>query len=417
MNRWHRQLGTFGLCLLALTLSRGAQAQEWTRFRGPNGTGVSATAIPVTANDETIAWKVELPGVGHAGPVLWGDKLFLLSADTEAGKQHVFCYSAKTGKQLWVTSREFTKYPKHNLNSFASCTPTVDAERLYVNWYTPDSFKVVTYDHNGKPLWERDMGPYTINHGGGASPVVVGDLVIVRSDSEGGPECFIAGLDKKTGVVKWRTARTLATKGSFSSPVLYQPKSGAQQLIFTSNANGFASLDPATGKVNWEVQSAFAQRCISQPVLFGDMIFGTCGDGAGSRGATAIKLGSPMPTVAYTVPKGVPYVPSPVVYGDHIYLWGDSGVVTCIKAATGEVVWSERAGGGGNFYGSPVCAGGKLYNVSERGELVVLNASPEFKVEGRSQLGEGSHSTPAIANGMMFIRTFTHVIALGGKKL
>ena len=143
----------------------------------------------------------------------------------------------------------------------------------------------------------------------------------------------------------------------------------------------------------------------------------TCGDGAGSRGATAVKIGSPMPTVAYTVPKGVPYVPSPVVFGDHIYLWGDSGIVTCIKAATGELVWSERVGGGGNFFGSPVCAGGKLYNVSERGELVVLDASPEFKLQGRSQLGEGSHSTPAIANGMMFIRTFTHVIALGGKKL
>jgi outer membrane protein assembly factor BamB len=417
MKRWHPRLGYIGLCVFTLTAAREVSAQEWTRFRGPNGTGISAATLPVVANDETIAWKAELPGVGHAGPVLWGDKIFLLSADPEAGKQHVFCYSAKTGKQLWVTSRDFTKYPKHNLNSFASSTPTVDAERLYVNWFTPDSFKVVAYDHNGKPLWERDMGAYTINHGGGSSPVVVGDTVVVRSDSEGGPECFIAGLDKKTGVVKWRTPRGLATKGSFSSPVLYQPKGGAAQLIFTSNANGFASLDPATGKVNWEVLNTFGQRCISQPVLFGDLIFGTCGDGAGSRGATAVKLGSPMPTVAYTVPKGVPYVPSPVVFGDHIYLWGDSGVVTCIKAATGEQVWMERVGGGGNFYGSPVCAGGKLYNVSERGELVVLDASPTFKLEGRSQLGEGSHSTPAIANGMMFIRTFTHVIALGGKKL
>lgn len=419
MTRWHLQIGCLGFCALTFSLARGVQAQEWTRFRGPNGTGVSATSIPMVANDESIAWKAELPGVGHAGPVLWGDKLFVLSADPEAGKQHVFCYSAKTGKQLWVTSRDFTKYTKHNLNSFASCTPTVDAERVYVNWFTPDSFKVVAYDHSGKPLWERDMGAFSINHGGGTSPVLVGDLVVVRSESEGGPECFIAALDRKTGVVKWRTPRPLATKGSFSSPLLYQPKGGAPQLIFTSNANGFASLDPGTGNVNWEVNSnVFPQRCISQPVLFGNLLFGTCGDGGGSRAAAAIRIeGAKGGPVAYTVAKAVPYVPSPVVYGDHIYLWGDSGIVTCIRAATGEQVWSERVGGGGSFYGSPVCAGGKLYNVSERGELVVLDAAPVFKLQGRSQLGEGSHSTPAIANGMMFIRTFSHVIALGGKKL
>src|SRR5688500_12286351 len=163
MNRWHLGLRILGVCALTLSAAAESRAQEWTRFRGPNGTGVSSTSIPVVANDESIAWRAELPGVGHAGPVLWGDKLFVLSADPEAGKQHVFCYSAKTGKQLWVTSRDFTKYPKHNLNSFASCTPTVDAERVYVNWFTPDSFKVVAYDHSGKPLWERDMGAFSIN--------------------------------------------------------------------------------------------------------------------------------------------------------------------------------------------------------------------------------------------------------------
>ncbi len=415
MSRGYLNLGYIGLIALASTVARGAQAQEWTRFRGPNGTGVSAASVPVVADEQTIAWKVKTPGAGHAAPVLWGNKLFVASAEDQAGKQHLLCYDAKSGKQLWVTSREFKPYPKHSFNSFASCTPTVDADRVYINWITPDSFRCIAYDHNGKQLWDRDLGAFSINHGGGTSPILIGDLVIVRSDGEGS-ECFIAALDRKSGAVKWKTPITEG-KGSYSSPVVYHPKGRKPQLIFSSSANGMLSLDPATGKKNWDVPSIFAQRCVSTPVLFGDLIFGTCGDGAGSRGGIAVRAGDGVtaPAVAFSVPKGVPYVPSPVVFGDHLYLWGDSGIVTCVKAATGEQVWMERVGG--RYFGSPVCAGGKLYNVSDQGDLIAVEAGPQFKILGRSQLGEGSHSTPAVAGGMLYLRTFTHVIALGGKKL
>jgi outer membrane protein assembly factor BamB len=393
------------------------QAQEWTRFRGPNGTGISAaTTIPTQFTETDYNWRVQLPGTGHSSPVLWGNRLFVTSAEETGGKRHLLCLNAADGRQLWVRSVTFTPHQRHRFNSFASSTPAVDADNVYTTWISPEAFLVLAYDHAGKELWKTDLGPYQVGHGGAASPVLVGDMLIVRSDNEDDAPSFIVGLDRKTGAIRWKLPRT-SKAGSYSTPILYEPKGGKPELIFTSNAHGFTSLDPATGEVNWELGGVFLQRCVGGPVAANGLLFATAGNGAGARQGVAIQPGSkggPPAKVAYQVPRGIPYVPTPLVIGDLMFLWGDGGVVTCVRAATGEQVWMERIGG--NFFGSPVCAGGKIYAISAAGELVVIEASDQFKLVAKNTLGEPSHATPAIANGAMYLRTERHLISVGGKK-
>lgn len=404
--------------ILAAALATGARAQEWTRFRGPNGTGIArSTGIPVEFNDTTCAWKVDLPGTGHSSPVVWEDRVFVTSAEEATGRQHLLCFRATDGQRLWIRTRTFTPYRRHRYNSFASSTPAVDRNHVYVVWPNPEQVTVVAYDHQGQEVWTRELGPWGGQHGGACSPIVVEDVLVVRNDcDEDGPPSFVAGLDCATGAVRWKLPR-LGKTASYSTPVLYQPPNGPAELILTSNAHGFTSIDPRTGRINWELPGVFAQRCVSGPVILpGGLLFGTAGNGAGERQAVAVrpKMGSEPATVVYRMPaRGVPYVPTPLVVGDWLFLWGDGGIVACARAATGEILWMERVGG--NFFASPVCVDGKLFNVSTQGELVVIEAGPQFRVVARSQLGEGTEATPAVSGGRMFIRTESHLVALGGK--
>jgi outer membrane protein assembly factor BamB len=165
------------------------------------------------------------------------------------------------------------------------------------------------------------------------------------------------------------------------------------------------------------VRDVFKARCVGSPVQVGDLLFGTAGNGGGDRQAVAVrpsngKNGSGA-SIVYQVARG-PYVPTPISVGKHLFLWGDGGIVTCIEGESGKQVWMERVGG--NFFGSPVSADGKLWALSAKGELVVISASEKFEVLGRTDLGEMSHATPAIADGVMYLRTQTHLISVGGKK-
>jgi outer membrane protein assembly factor BamB len=395
------------------------QAQEWTRFRGPNGSGISsATTVPVEITSASYNWRVALPGRGHSSPVVWGQKIFLTSAEESTGKRHLLCINSADGREIWRKTYDFSAYPHHQFNTAASSTPVVDEGRVYVVWPTPQSVTVHAVDHAGKEVWKRDLGALPVQHGGASSPILVGEVLIVNKEPEAAP-AFVTGLDRKTGVVKWQHERK-SKDASYSTPLVYQPKDGPAEVIFTSNAHGFTSLDPQTGTLNWEAQGVFGPRCVGSPVLLpGGLVFGTAGNGGGQRQAVALQPGSlkskTEPKVVYQLPaRGVSYVPTPTVVGDHIFLWGDAGIVTCIKASTGESVWMERVGG--NFFGSPVCVNGKLYAVSGKGELVVVEASEQFKILSRCELGEPSHATPAVSGGVMYIRTESHLLAIGGKK-
>jgi outer membrane protein assembly factor BamB len=393
------------------------QAQEWTRFRGPNGTGISkATGLPVSFTEKDFNWKVAVPGGGHSSPVLWGKKIFLTSGEEDKSKRYVLCLNAVDGKTLWTKSYDFKTYRHHEFNTVASATPAVDADRVYTTWTTHEAFTILALDHTGKEVWKTELGAYPTQHGGAASPILVGDLVIVVKEPEEGMGAILA-LDRKTGSIKWKRERA-SSSAVYSTPILFQPKDGPAELICTSTANGLTSLDPETGNPNWEVRNVFRARCVGSPVQVGDLLFGTAGNGGGDRQAVAVRPGSKKngtaASVVYQVGRGVSYVPTPIVVGKHLFLWGDSGILTCIEGETGKQVYMERIGG--NFFGSPVYADGKLWSLSTKGELVVVAASERFEALGRTDLGEMSHATPAIADGVLYLRTQSHLISVGGKK-
>jgi outer membrane protein assembly factor BamB len=413
----------FRLALLLLfVLASQGQGQEWTRFRGPNGSGISAAkTVPVQFSPGDVNWRIALPGVGHSSPVLWGKKIFVTSAEEDKGRRHVLCLNAADGKILWDRVYDFKPYRHHEFNSSASSTPTVDADRVYVTWSTPESVTVLALDHAGRELWKRDLGKLAIQHGGGASPIVVGDVVLLGVyQEEEGSEGFLIGLDRSSGRTLWKRPRATNGSASYATPMLYAPKDGPVEVVFTSTAHGMTSLDPKTGELNWEAPGLFSLRCVASPVLAGGLIFATAGEGGGGRQAVAVRPGSRQnrrePAVAYRLPRGPSYVPTPIVMEDRIFAWGDGGIVTCLKADTGAMVWQERVGDG-SYFGSPVCINGKLYSVSAKGELVVIAASDQFKALGRSDLGEPSHATPAVADGVLYLRTLSHLISVGGKKL
>ncbi len=405
------------LALLGVvTLATAASAQEWTRYRGPNGTGISAaTTIPVTVGPADINWKAALPGTGHSSPVVSGKKLFVTSAEKEKGVRHLLCLDTATGKTLWSRQYPFAPYRTHQFNNFAAGSPCVDAQRVYTVWTESGKVTAVCVDQNGKDVWTRELGKHESQHGGAISPVLVEGTLIVANDQDG-EGSFIAGLDPQTGAVRWKRARNIGNAASYAVPSVYTPKGGKPELIILASSHGVTSLDPITGMVNWEQAGLFQQRTVGSPTMHGDLIFATTGNGAGDRLMAAVQAGSKekAPEVKYRLGRGTSYVPTPVVYNGLLFFWGDGGIVACHRAGTGEQLWLERVGG--NFFGSPVCINGKLYNVSARGELVVIDAAEQFKLQGKSELGEGSHATPAVSGGVLYIHTESQLFSIGGAK-
>jgi outer membrane protein assembly factor BamB len=404
-----------------------AVAQEWTRFRGPNGAGVSqAKTIPTKITDLDINWKIDLPGTGHSSPVLWGERIFLTSTGDKSGGISVLCLGADDGRLLWRRDFSLTPFPRHAFNSYAASTPALDAERVYVVWNEPDHYVLTALDHNGKEAWQRDFGSFVSQHGCGSSPIVYQDKVILGNEQDDAKfvkesprsgQSFVVAVDARTGRTLWQTPRRSAVV-AYSTPCVYEPKNGKPALIFASQANGIYAVDPNTGKILWEHEQAFDKRSVSSPVIAHDVILGSCGSGGGGNFVTAIRPGDPTTgrktELAYQIKKSAPYVPTGVGVADMVWLWSDSGIVTCLDAPTGAIRYQERVGG--DYFGSPVWVDGRLFCVSTSGELVVLEASDKFNVLHRYPFNELCHSTPAVALGRMFIRTEKHLLSLGGGK-
>ena len=240
-------------CLLGSALVSGAEAQEWTRFRGPNGSGVSTAAtVPVRWTAQDCNWKIELPGVGHSSPVLWGERLFVTSADEKTGKRFLLCLRVRDGERLW--SREFAgeRVGKHADNSFATATPAVDSQHVYVCWGNAREYLVAALDHDGKEVWRADLGQFRSGHGFGPSPIVHGDVLVVPCDQDGPSALF--GLERTTGKVLWKVPRR--SKATYTTPCVYQPKGRPDELIVTSYEHGISSIDPKTGRVKWNSRSS-----------------------------------------------------------------------------------------------------------------------------------------------------------------
>lgn len=407
------------LGLLGSVLAAHAPAQEWTRFRGPNGSGVgTARTIPIHWTDKDYNWKVRLPGVGHSCPVLWGERLFLTSADEETGKRTLLCLDTGDGRRLWERQFAVTRYRKHRHNSFASSTPTVDEQHVYVCWANPKEYLAIALTHEGKEVWRADVGTFRSGHGFGTSPIVYEDLVILADDQDG--PGFLIALESKSGKVRWKLPRR--SRATYTTPCIYRSKDGPAQLIFTNYEHGVTAINPRTGKLVWELDifdKRHMETAIGSPVVAGDLVLASCGWLGVRQEMVAVRPPAGEPAAkakqVYRIGRSASLCTTPLVVGDLLFLWGDGGIVTCADLPSGKVYWRERVPG--SYYASPVCVGKRLYNISRDGEAVVLAASKRFQLLARNRVGEGSHSSPAVAGGRLYLRTFRHLISLGGNQI
>jgi outer membrane protein assembly factor BamB len=413
----------FASLLLALASFATASAADWTRFRGPNGTGVvDDPSIPALWTDADYSWKVTLPGKGHSSPVVWGDKVFLTSATEEPPQRVVQCLSLADGKTLWERRFDYVVHKKHNLNSFASPTAAVDKDHVYVSWSVPESLTLMALTHDGRDAWKLDLGKFVSQHSAGNSPIVVDDMVILVNEQD---DAAKAGADGsgETGVsylhaVSCKDGRTIwqAPRGSasvtYSTPMVRTLPDGSKELVCNSQAHGLGGIDPKTGKTNWEVSNLLTKRSVSSPVAAGGLVFGSCGSGGGGNYLVAVRPG-PGAEQIYKITDGANYVPTPVALGDLVFVVNDKGIAICFDAATGNVHWKERLGG--NFFGSPIILNGRVYAIASDGKVIVLKAAKEFEKLGEIELGETSHSTPAVADGRLLLRTESHLFCVGKK--
>ena len=407
--------------LLILAFCGVTAGQEWSRFRGPNGQGISdAQGIPIRWTEADYNWKVKLPAGGHGSPVVWGQRVFV-TCETPGGAGGILlALDVRMGTTLWQKSYDLTSYRFHNDNSYAVTTPVVDAEHVYVLWQTSGEVILVALDHKGREVWRRDFRGVHSRFGSGPSPTVCGDIIAFAYEhweNDKGLESTWIGLDRRTGRTRWTTKRH-NKEISYSTACVYSPAGAKPQLIFTSEAHGMTAVDPADGSVVWEVPFTQVARAVSSPVIAGDLLIATCGKGGAGKELAAVRIvpgsGGQRAELAYTCSgRSAPYVPTSLARDGLLYTFHDQGHVSCLQLDTGEALWCEKPAG--RFYGSPVWVNGLLYCIDRDGRVVVLRAGRNYELLAVNPLDEKSHATPAVAGGVMYLRTYSHVIALGGK--
>jgi outer membrane protein assembly factor BamB len=419
------------LCLLLLSLLLPcveSLAQEWTRFRGPNGSGISAaTNFPLKWTADDYNWQIDLPVMGSSSPVLWGKRLYLMGDHADDQQRSVLCINADSGRILWRRDYPVKRHRLHRDNDFTSATPCVDEHGVILVWSSPEQLLVTALSLDGEKMWQRELGPYKGLHGSSNSPILADGLVVLANDQMDPKrfdwylpkgtnmdpgKSFLMALDRKTGKTRWKVDRRSELAG-YATPCIRR-SGGGTEVVFTSTAHGITAVDLKSGRISWEIDKIWDNRTVSSPQLFGDLVFGSFGKGLSGQRLVAVRPGKPgsrKGELVYDIRRSVPLVPSFVVKDGLLYLWTDSGIVTCVDAATGTGHWRERVGG--EFYSSPIWIEGRLYCISKHGQIVVLAASREFEVLARMELGEKTFATPAVANGVMYLRTQSRLYSLG----
>jgi outer membrane protein assembly factor BamB len=413
----HRPISFACALLLVLSWLAAASAQEWTRFRGPNGSGLSdAKTIPVKWTDSDCRWKAKLPGEGISSPVVWGEKLFITSAEADAGQRHLVCLSTVDGQELWRQSESFSPYKKHLVNTFATSTPAVDEERVYQVWQSAESSAMLAYTHDGALVWKHELDAFSEGHGGGFSPIVWNDLVVVACDQKG--PSYLVAIDRRTGQERWKTPRR-SNRAGYATPCVYHVEGRPDELVFSEWKHGITGVDAASGAVRWEIDcyADRTERAIASPIVAGDMIIGTCGFVTSDKHCVAVRPtdidGKAEVKELFRIERQAPHLPTPVAYNGRLFLWTEKGIATAAQLNDGKVIKTRRIGG--NYSASPICIDGKLYGVSDDGEVVVLKADDTLEELARNPLGEPSRATPAVSGGRLYLRTMSQVFCLGGK--
>jgi outer membrane protein assembly factor BamB len=369
---------------------------DWPWWRGPsrNGQASSDQRPPQQWSEtENIAWKSPIAGRGYGSPIVFGDRVVLVTSDEKQGSQSVVCLDRKSGKLLWTSViHESGGMRKNEKSTSASTTPAWDGERLIVNFANSDSLIATAIDLNGKKLWQREISKYVEHQGYGSSPTVYQNLVFINSDNKGGGA--IAALDRRSGEIVWKRDRP--AKPNYPSPTVLNV-AGRDQLIVIG-CDQTLSLDPLTGNTLWEVEGATTE-CVTSTVTDGQRIF-TSG-GYPKNHISAVRADGSA-KVEWENGERV-YVPSLLCRDGYLFGVLDAGIAACWKSDSGKELWKGRLGG--TFSASPILVGDVIYATNESGETFLYRASNEkFELLQKNTLGEEVLATPVIAGSQIFYR-------------
>lgn len=393
--------------LLFLFLSTQTLFQDWPEFRGPTGQGHSdERGLPLTWSEtKNVRWKTAIPGRGWSSPAIQGDRVWLTTATEEGKSLRAICVDRNTGAILQNVEvfRLKSTGPLHAKNSLASPTPVLEGDRVYLHF---GAHGTACLTQSGEIIWKTRLDYDNGQHGPGGSPVIYDDLLIVSCDGE--QTQYVAALDKLTGKVRWRKYRQGAQ--AYTTPLIVRLPTGDQ--VISPGAFRAVSYDPRSGKELWQVSYGDGFSNVPRPV-YGDGLVFIC-TGFMQPSLLAVRLDGrgdvTKSHVAWTVKRGAPLTPSPILVGSELYMISDNGVASCVDAKTGATHWQVRLGG--NHSASPIYADGRIYFLSEEGESVVIAPGKQFKELARNQLNGQTLASMAVSAGSIFARSQTHLYRL-----
>lgn len=426
------------------------EGTNWPSFRGQDAKGIAeGFATPVTWDMETsqnVKWKTPIPGLGHSSPIVWGSYVYLTTAisgaenpelkvglygsikPVEDDTEHLFkvyCLDKNSGEILWehTSHKGVPKVKRHPKATHANSTPATDGEHVVAFF---GSEGLYCYDMKGKLLWKKDFGVLDsaffmvpeAQWGFASSPVIHDGVVVIQADVL--ENSFLAALDVKTGKVLWETARD--DYPTWSTPTVQAVGAGKQIIV-----NGFkhvGAYDFKTGKEIWKLSGA-GDIPVPTPVVAHGLVFINSAHGKLSpifaikleaKGDISLKPGETSNEyIAWSINRGGAYMQTPLIYGDYLYNLRGNGALECYKAATGERIYREKVGDMSSFSASAVAADGKLYLPSEQGEIYVVKAGPEFVLLGQNSMRDICMATPAVSEGVIYIRTHHYLAAVHAK--
>jgi outer membrane protein assembly factor BamB len=395
--------------LTAFTL----RAEDWPQFRGPDGEGHSSErGLPTEwSESRNVLWKTAVPGRGWSSPVIVGGRVWLTTSTDKQGDAslRLLAFDSATGRQVLSVEVFSMKGAdlKNAKNSHASPTPIVEGDRVYVHFGASGTAAITT---EGKILWKTTL-PYDSQHGNGGSPTLYRDFLILNCD--GSDDAYVVALDKNTGKIRWKTQRRQPYDQSYTTPLVIQV-AGRDQLI-SVGAHRTMAYDPMTGKEIWRVDYGEGFSNVPRPVYSHGLVFiGTGFQEASMMAVRPTGTGDVTDThVAYTIERGAPFTPSPLIVGDEFYMVSDIGIASCLDVATGKTLWQQRLPG--NYSASPVFADGKIYFLSEEGVATLIAPGKEFRKLASNTLDGTTYASIAVSGGSLFIRSDTHLYKIGIK--
>ncbi|MGV3484692.1 MAG: PQQ-binding-like beta-propeller repeat protein [Planctomycetaceae bacterium] len=393
-------------------------AEDWTRFRGPNGQGIASESdLPLEwSEDSNVAWKAPIPGQGWSSPIVSGDHVFLTTAMEDGASCRVIGIDRKSGETLWNTEvHRQVPGAKRDQNSYATPTPVSDGERVYATFHDGT---IVAVGFDGKLVWKNeDVGFYSL-HGLGASPILVDDVIIMPFDGSSREEervgwkepwdqAVVLAIDKETGETKWRGKRGLSRVGHVT-PITIDNG----QTIVSAGGDRVQAHDVKTGDLIWSIYSQ-GEGVTPSPVLGDGLIFTSSGfEKPTIRAIRPNGRGDVTEShIAWEQTRGVPALPSPLYVKPHLYTITRDNILYCLEAATGDVVWLERLSG--NYSASPLLADGRIYITSEDGVTTVLEPGVQYKVITTNKLDGKTMASIAVSQGNFFIRAGDSLYCIG----